>query len=74
MLTQQQQQERTKGLGGSDSNRIMRGDWLDVYKEKRGEAEPANLDHMLNVQIGIATESVNLDFLERELGEKMVLY
>ena len=72
MLTIKERNERNKGLGGSDSNRIMRGDWLDVYKEKRGEAEPANLDHMLNVQIGIATESVNLDFLERELGEKMV--
>ena len=72
MLTQQQQEERNQGLGGSDSTRIMRGEWLDLWKEKLGLKEPVDLSDKLNVQIGIATESVNLDWLEKELDVKII--
>lgn len=58
-------------LGGSDANRIMRGDWDTLYKEIKGEAEPVDLSQVLAVQIGIATEKVNLDFLQYSIEEEV---
>ena len=45
--------ERPKTLGGSDAVRIMEGDWHTLWKEKTGRQEPANLDRVLPVQLGI---------------------
>jgi len=63
--------DRTKGIGGSDAKRVWDGDWLNLWKEKTGKVEQADLSDVLPVQIGIATESVNLDFLERKLDTKI---
>ena len=63
--------DRTKGVGGSDAKRVWDGDWLNLWKEKTGKVEQADLSDVLPVQIGIATESVNLDFLERKLDTKI---
>ena len=56
-------------IGGSDANRLMKGEWSQLYKEIKGKAEPADLSKVLQVQIGIATEQVNLDFLQYELEQ-----
>ena len=64
--------ERRKGIGGSDANIIMRGspqDVRDLWLEKRGLREPENLDWEVPVQIGIATEELNIRFLERAIKE-----
>lgn len=61
-------QDRTKGIGGSDANKIYKGDWLELNKIKRGLAEPEDLTWTLPVQIGIATEKTNLDFMAHELN------
>ena len=63
MLSQQQIEDRKRGIGGSDSTRIMTGDWQSVWEEKTGRKEPDDLSKNIAVQIGIATEKVNLDFL-----------
>ena len=54
-------------LGGSDANRLMRGEWLDLYKEIKDEKPRDDLSKVLQVQIGIATENLNLDFLFKGL-------
>jgi len=53
-------------IGGSDAVKIMRGEWLELWKIKTGRIEPDNLDHVLPVQIGILTEDLNLSWFERE--------
>jgi predicted phage-related endonuclease len=54
--------DRRKSLGGSDANRIMRGDWHTLWLEKTGRKEPDDLSENLPVQIGLATEDVNNKF------------
>jgi len=46
-------------LGGSDANRIMNDRAMEVFEEKTGRSQPANLSQVLPVQIGIATEDLN---------------
>ena len=60
--------ERKGFIGGSDAVKIMRGDWLELWKIKTGRIEPDNLDHVLPVQLGILTEDLNLSWFEREEG------
>ena len=58
-------------LGGSDANRLMRGEWLDLYKEIKDEKPRDDLSKVLQVQIGIATERVNLDFLQYDIEQEV---
>jgi predicted phage-related endonuclease len=63
--------ERRKGIGGSDCNIIMGGDdeaLLRLWRVKRGEAEPENLDDVLPVRMGIATEDLNITWATKTLG------
>jgi len=60
-------------LGGSDANRLMRGEWLDLYKEIKDEKPRDDLSKILQVQIGIATEKVNLDFLGYDIDDKITI-
>src|SRR5690349_13244871 len=49
-------------IGGSDARIIMGEDeaaLLRLWREKRGEAEPADLSGNLVVQLGLATEALN---------------
>ena len=48
--------DRTRGIGGSDATRIMRGDWLSLYNEKVGLTKPEDLSNVFRVQLGILTE------------------
>ena len=59
-------------LGGSDANRLMRGEWSELYNEIKDKAEPVDLSKVLQVQIGLATEKVNLDFLQYDLEQRVI--
>jgi len=58
-------------LGGSDANRIMRGEWRELYREIKGLDKPKDLSQVLAVQIGVATEKVNLDFLQYDIEQEV---
>lgn len=60
--------DRTKGIGGSDATRIMRGDWLSLYNEKVGLVEPEDLSNVFRVQLGILTEPLHVKFFEMKSG------
>src|SRR5215475_12224401 len=55
-------------IGGSDARIIMGSDeaaLIQLWREKRGEAEPEDLSSNLIVQIGRATEELNRSWYER---------
>ena len=54
--------DRTTFIGGSDAVRLVNGDWENLYLEKIGEKQPDNLSDNLQVQIGIATEQLNVEW------------
>jgi predicted phage-related endonuclease len=63
--------ERRKGLGASDATIILGGDAEKIthlWRVKRGEAEPENLDDVLAVQMGTWTEGLNIYWFERQTG------
>tara|TARA_R100001530_G_scaffold15032_1_gene13463 strand:- start:1316 stop:2191 length:876 start_codon:yes stop_codon:yes gene_type:complete len=64
--------DRSKGIGGSDANRIMRGDWHKLWLEKTGKQVPEDLSKNLAVQIGVITEPVNIRFFEYEKNFKVI--
>ena len=64
--------DRSTILGGSDANRIMRGDWHTLWLEKTKRQEPEDLSWNLPVQIGLHTETVNKLFFEKETGIDVV--
>jgi hypothetical protein len=58
-------------IGGSDARIIMGDDepaLLRLWREKRGEVEPADLSGILAVQLGAATEELNRRWYERQSG------
>jgi hypothetical protein len=59
-------------IGGSDAVKIIRGDWHDLYNEKIGQAQPADLSHLFNVQLGTYTEEFNLAWFEQEYGVQVI--
>ena len=66
---------RRLGIGGSDANIIMGGDEdkiLRLWREKRGEVEPENLDDVLPVQMGVFTEPFNAAWFERTTGKRVI--
>src|SRR6266545_4290330 len=64
-------QNRRAFIGGSDARIIMGGDeaaLVQLWREKRGEAEPEDLSGNLIVQLGTATEELNRTWYERNTG------
>jgi predicted phage-related endonuclease len=64
--------ERRSFIGGSDARVIMGDDeaaLLRLWREKREEAEPEDLSDNLIVQLGLATESLNRHWYERNTGQ-----
>src|SRR5215475_3349129 len=64
--------ERRIFIGGSDARIIMGNDeaaLIRLWREKRGEAEPEDLSRNLIVQLGVATESLNRIWYERNTGQ-----
>ena len=59
--------DRTLGIGGSDAKRIIEGDWHTLWLEKTKRVEPVDLSDVLPVQMGITTEKLNIDWLEKAL-------
>jgi len=58
--------ERKGFIGGSDAVTIMSGQWYNLWEIKTGRKEPDDLSNNLAVQLGILTESLNLDWFEKE--------
>jgi predicted phage-related endonuclease len=66
-LTPEQLERRKAGIGGSDACILLSGDQeriLQLWKEKRGEAEHEDLSDVLAVQMGQWTEPLNLYWFE----------
>ena len=71
-ISDAQRAARAGRVGSSDAGRVMAGDWLALWREKTGRAEPANLDLVAAVQIGIATEHLHPRFVEHATGLRCV--
>ena len=66
---------RRSFIGGSDARIIMGTDQaalLQLWREKRGEAEPVDLSGNLVVQLGRATEELNRRWYEAQSGQEIV--
>src|SRR5690349_5407305 len=64
--------ERRRFIGGSDARIIMGTDekaLVRLWREKRGEVEPADLSGNLVVQLGVATEELNRRWYEVSTGQ-----
>jgi len=58
-------------IGGSDARTIMGTDeaaLVQLWREKRGEAQPEDLSEVLMVQLGTVTEDLNRRWYERHTG------
>ena len=64
---------RREGIGGSDAGKIMAGDWLQLWLEKTGRAEPEDLSDNLAVQMGTWTEALNVRWFEKQTGRKVAI-
>src|SRR5262249_25243784 len=61
-------------IGGSDARIIMGSNeaaLIQLWREKRGEAEPEDLSGNLVVQLGAATEELNRSWYERNTGRRV---
>jgi putative phage-type endonuclease len=68
-------QIRRSFIGGSDARVIMGYDeaaLFRLWREKRGEADPEDLSNNLLVQLGKATEELNVCWYERNSGHQVV--
>jgi predicted phage-related endonuclease len=66
--------DRRGGVGGSDANIILSGDMdriRQLWLEKRGEAEAADLSTNLSVMLGSWTEPFNRQWFELLSGERV---
>src|SRR5437899_4846071 len=67
-------ESRRSFIGGSDA-RIIMGDHeaalIQLWREKRGEADPEDLSGNLIVQLGKATEELNRSWYERNTGQQV---
>ena len=64
--------DRTTYIGGSDVGKLMNGtdaERVELWLEKTGQAAPENLDWVIPVQIGSATEDFNTRYYEHITGE-----
>jgi predicted phage-related endonuclease len=64
--------DRRYFVGGSDARIIMGEDeaaLVRLWREKRGDAEPADLSGNLIVQLGLATEELNRHWYEANTGQ-----
>lgn len=73
-LSARAKKQRKQFLTASDAPRIMAGDWLNLWREKKGFVEEQNLDDELRVQLGSFTEPFNLFWFEKQTGRKVDYY
>jgi len=72
ILSTKSYENRRSFLGGSDARIIMGSDeaaLIRLWQEKRGEIEPEDFSDNLLVQLGVATESLNRLWFERNTGQ-----
>lgn len=55
-------------IGGSDTIKIMSGEWLELWQVKTGKRQPEDLSDNIAVQLGIHTESFNIGWFEKVYG------
>lgn len=72
MITDEQREERKKGIFSSDVPRIMAGDSVRVALEKMGEIEPADLSDLEYIELGNIVEPRILDAFESKEGVKLM--
>src|SRR5436309_14494263 len=73
-VTKETASKRRFFIGGSDARIIMNDNeaaLIRLWREKRGEAEPADLSDNLIVQLGSATEQLNRGWYERNTGHRI---
>ncbi|MGY4434588.1 putative phage-related endonuclease [Bradyrhizobium sp. F1.13.1] len=69
------QADRRGFIGGSDARIVMSGDedkLIRLWREKRGEMEPDDFSKNLLVQLGRATEQVNLHWYQINTGQVII--
>ena len=66
--------DRHLGIGGSDANVIMKGEWKNLWEIKTQRKEADNLDDVLPVQIGTITEKLNCRWLAKSIGSNVEDY
>lgn len=71
MLTKEQLIERRKGIGGSDAAKIVSGEWHELWLDKTGQKEPEDLSSVFAVQLGNATEALNLAWYALKTGREV---
>ena len=59
---------RSRGLGGSDAMRIIKGEWLKLYNEKLGLTPQDDLSSVFRVQLGITTEPLHRRWFSKMTG------
>src|SRR5215510_2624291 len=67
--------DRRSFIGGSDARIIMGNDeaaLVQLWREKRGEAQPEDLSGNLIVQLGSVTEDLNRAWYERNTGRRVI--
>ena len=64
--------QRPRGIGGTDASRLVKGEWKDLWLEKVGRQERADLSSVLPVQLGIFTEEFNRRWYQEVTGERVV--
>lgn len=76
MLTAEQIKARAGKMTASRVACLMTGDTakiMQLYLEMIGEGEPEDLSHVWPVQLGSATEQLNLDWYEQKCGYELSL-
>lgn len=53
-------------IGGSDCVKIMEGDWLNLWQIKTGRVQASDLSDNIAVQLGVFTETFNLNWFEKQ--------
>ena len=64
-LTSQKKKERPFGIGGSDANKIVNDQWINLFKEKLLNTS-VDLSDVLPVQMGNATEQFNREWFAKQ--------
>ena len=72
-LTAEQRLQRRAFIGGSDAGAIVAGGqaWIDLWKEKTGRADGADLSDILPVMMGHATEPFNRFWYTKQTGRNV---
>jgi len=74
-ITKSQMVGRRDFIGGSDARIVMGRDeqaLLQLWREKRGEAQPEDLSRNLVLQLGKATETLNREWFEATTGQQVI--